>query len=71
MGMVLEVVIWYLFFADAIFANMGAWFFPGWYKKKFKGLSRYVPLTKGWGAMYLFLVLWLGYSLYRLGVLTY
>jgi len=67
--MTFEAIIYYLFVLDAIVANIIAWCCPKWYKKKFKGLSKYLPLTKGWTAIYIILVLWIGCALYRLGII--
>tara|TARA_Y100000310_G_C20543386_1_gene744411 strand:+ start:207 stop:428 length:222 start_codon:yes stop_codon:yes gene_type:complete len=68
----IESVIYYLVFLDSVGANISAWFLPGfvkWYKKKFPLFSKHTPLTKGWAFIYLALVLWVGWSLYRLGIL--
>ena len=48
-------------------ANIMVWFFPKWYEKKFKNVSKYFPASKGWCLWYLILVLWIGYALLRLG----
>jgi len=67
--MQVEAILWYLFLLDSLFANAGAWFFPKYYKKKFKSFSKILPLTKTWAAIYLILVLWVGCALLRLGIL--
>ena len=59
-----EVIIWFLFLLDSFFANLGAWFFPKWYKKNFPGLAKHLPLAKGWTAIYLLLVLWVGFYIF-------
>ncbi len=64
-----ETILWYLLLLDCIGANISAWFFPDWYKKKFKKFHKIAPLTKMWCGLYLVLVLWVGYSLSRLGLL--
>lgn len=64
-----EQIIYYLVFLDSLGANFMAWFFPKWLKKNYKGIWKHFPLTKGWAAWYLVLVLWVGYGLLRLGVL--
>lgn len=69
--MTFEAIIWYLVLLDSLFANLGSYKFPKWYKKNYKGLSKYLPLTKAWTAIYLILVLWIGYALYRLDILPY
>ena len=70
----LEAIIWYGFILDSIGANIAVWFFPSsvkWYKKKLPSFSKFLPLTKGWALLYLGLVLWVGYVLYRFGVLPW
>jgi len=66
-----EAVIWYLFLIDSLGANIMAIFFPKWLKKNFKGIWKHLPVTKGWAAIYLLLVLWVGCALWRLGVLPW
>jgi hypothetical protein len=68
--MVIEGIIWYLVLLDSLGANIAAWFFPKWAKKNFKWVFKHLPLTKGWAATYLVLVLWVGYSLSRLGIIS-
>ena len=70
MEFTIEGILWYLVFVDSIFANLIVWFFPNWYEKKFKNMSKYFPASKGWGLWYLVLVLWIGYALLRLGYIT-
>jgi hypothetical protein len=69
--MKIEAIIWILFLLDAIFANITTWFASKWYKKNFnKGfMKKHLPLTKGWALIYIVLVLWLGYTLLRLGII--
>lgn len=64
----LEAIIYYLFLLDSIGANIVVWCCPRWFNKKFSFITKYVPVTKIWCALYLFLVLWIGYALYRLGI---
>ena len=70
-GLTLEALFFYLVLLDSIFANVVAWFFSVGFKKKYKGFWRLVPVTKAWAALYLFLVLWVGYGLYRLNLLGF
>jgi hypothetical protein len=65
----IEALLWYLFLADSVGANLMAWFDGKWYKKNFPICSKWFPLTKAFAGFYLFMVLWVGYSLHRLGVL--
>ena len=67
----IEAVIWYLVLLDSVIANVIALCCASWYKKKFKKFSKYFPIVKGWTLLYLALVLWVGYGLYRLGVISF
>ena len=67
----IEAFIFYLVLIDSIGANLTAYCCAKWYKKNFKGISKYFPLGKGWTVWYLILVLWVGYGLYRLGILPW
>jgi hypothetical protein len=63
----IEALIWYLFLIDAIMANLTVLFWKKWWIKK--KLNKLFPITGWWTLLYLSLVAWLGYALYRLGVL--
>ncbi len=68
----LQAIIFYLFLLDSIVVNLMVWFSPStvkWYKKKFPSFSKHAPLTKGWVSLYLILVLWIGFSLYKLAII--
>jgi hypothetical protein len=69
----IEAIIYYLFLIDSIGANITTWFFAKWYKKTFKKswFFKRFPMGKGWALLYLGLVLWVGHSLYRLGILQF
>jgi hypothetical protein len=67
----IEAIIWYLVLLDSVIANLIAFCCKAWYRKKFKKFSKYFPLVKGWTLLYLILVLWVGFSLWRLGVLSF
>ena len=67
----LEAIIFYAVLIDALFANLMIWFYPKWYAKKFKSLSRWFPPSKGWCLLYLVLVIWMGCTLYRLNIVTF
>jgi len=66
-----EAVIFYVLLVDSIIANILSWCCVKWYKKNYKGFYKHFPVTKGWCIWYLILVLWIGYALYRLGILPY
>ena len=66
-----EAVIWYAILMDSIGANIVAWFCNDWYRGKFKTLCKHFPATKAWCFVYLALVLWVGWVLYRHEVLPW
>jgi len=67
----IEAILFYIILADSLTVNILAWCCGKWYKKNYKWASKRFPLTKGWAVWYLILVLWIGYALFRLGVLPY
>ena len=67
MQITLWSVIFILILIDSLGANIVAWLGEKWYKKHFRTLSRLLPLTKAWAAVYLFLVIILGIALYQYG----
>ena len=66
----IESIIFYILLLDSIIANILVWFYPNWFKKRYRKFYKHFPITKGWCALYLILVLWIGFSLYRLGLLN-
>ncbi|MAG52611.1 MAG: hypothetical protein CMH62_01475 [Nanoarchaeota archaeon] len=71
MAISVEVIIFYLVLIDSIGSNLVVWFGEKWYTKNFKIFSRYFPIAKGWSALYLILVLWIGSIFYRSGILFF
>ena len=67
----LEAIIWYLMLLDAIGAVLVTLFFADWYREKFETLHKHFPLTRAWCLVYLGLVCWAGWLLYRLRVLPW
>lgn len=67
--MTIQAIIFYLLLLDALSAIMFLLFGKSWYKKHFLLISRWFPLSPGWCAYYLLLVLWVGYLLLQLGLL--
>ncbi len=65
----IEAILWYIILIDSLGANLMTWFFSKWYKKKYKKTSNIFPASKGWSALYLVLVLWLGFALRRLSII--
>jgi hypothetical protein len=61
--MLVQTVIFWLLLLDSLCANFVAWFGRAWYVHNFRLVSRFFPLAKGWPALYLALVLWIGFLL--------
>ncbi len=66
-----EGIIWYLWLLDALGYNFLVWISPSWYKQQTHWASAYIPLNKVLGTLYLFLMLWLGFTLYRMQLLGF
>jgi hypothetical protein len=67
----IEAIIYYIILIDSIGAVITTLFFPKWYKKNMhKGIVKHFPAAKGWAIYYLILVLWVGWALNRLGVIS-
>ena len=64
MNISIEVVVFWILLVDAIGANIVAWPGNSWYKEHFRLFSRWFPATKGWTALYLALVLFIGYLIF-------
>jgi hypothetical protein len=56
-----RIVVFYLLLVDSLIANIIAFGCRGWYITHFRTFSRYFPITKPWAALYLILVLWIGF----------
>ena len=72
MQFTIETILYYAFLLDSIMANIIIWLLPNFYKnfkKKFPRFSKHLPITKLWALLYLILVIWIGYALYRLGII--
>ncbi len=66
------IIIFYLLLIDSIGANLMAWSNKRkWYHKHFRIISRYFPIARGWSTYYLVLVIFIGFTLYSFGVLTF
>lgn len=57
-------IIFYLLLLDSLIAGSIAWCGKPEYFNKMKFFKRYLPLTKGWTAGYIILVLFIGYIIY-------
>jgi hypothetical protein len=71
MALSIEAIIFYFLVIDSVCGNLIVWFSPkllNWYTTTWKKFSRVFPANKGWMALYLILVLWIGYGLNRLGI---
>jgi len=59
----LKIIFW-LLMADSLIAGYVAWCGNRDYWNDMKFFKRYMPLTKGWTAWYVILVLFIGYLVY-------
>jgi len=64
-----EGIIWYLILIDCIIYNCLSWLKGK--KKATHWVSEHLPLNKFMGIVYLLLVLWLGFALYRMKLLGF
>ena len=53
-------IVFLVLLVDSLAAVVTAWLGGRWYSKHFRIMSRYFPMTKGWTAYYLVLVLFIG-----------
>ncbi len=71
MEFTLETILYYLVLVDAIVANLIAWSGYGTIlNKRYTIFGSFLPITKGWTAYYLVLVIWLGIALARLHIIA-
>lgn len=66
-----EGIVWYLIFIDCIIYNIMAWTKKKWHFRDHHWLSNFFPLHRFWGLFYFILVIWLGYTLYRMELLGF
>jgi len=67
----IEGVIWYLILIDCIIYNVMAWTQGKKHNKLTHWISEYFPLNRFMGFYYCILVIWLGYTLYRMKLLGF
>lgn len=68
----LETIVFLILLVDSIGANIVAYLGEDkWWKKNFRIISRYFPVTKGWTTFYFILILWIGVMLYRSGQIAF
>ena len=65
----IEGIIWFLFLVDCLIYQFLIYTPKRWHKRTSHWAHKYFPLNKGIGMLYLFLVLWLGFALYRMNLL--
>ena len=66
-----QALFWYILAADCAFANSVAWFAQDWYREECPSIFKHFPATKAWCSVYLLLILWLGHSLHKQGILPW
>ncbi|MFH0701126.1 MAG: hypothetical protein V2A62_01680 [Candidatus Woesearchaeota archaeon] len=65
-----EGLLWYLIAIDCLVYNIMSWSQGKWHQKQTHWFTDYFPYQRGWGIIYLFLVLWIGFLLYRMQLLV-
>jgi len=65
----IEEIIFYILLIDATGANLVSFFGERWYVKNAMIFSRWFPAARGWTIYYFILIIWIGFLLYRLGIL--
>ncbi len=66
-----EGILWYLFLLDCIIYNVMVWTKDKWHNKFTHWVSEHFPLDKFFGIYYLFLIIWLGFALYRMQIILF
>ena len=66
-----EGILWYLFLIDCLIYNILTWTKKRWHNQFTHWVSEHFPLHKFFGFWYLFLILWLGHTLYRMQLLGF
>ena len=66
-----EGILWYILLGDCLVYNALCWSKGKWHDKTAHWFSEYVPLNKVLGVLYLFLILWIGSTLWRLDILLF
>jgi len=70
MATYMEGILWYLVLLDCIIYNVMAWTYKK-HKKQYHWISKWFPLNRFMGFYYLVLVLWTGFTLYRMKILGF
>jgi len=71
MATYVEGVVWYLILIDCIVYNIFSWTYGKKHTRTTHWVSEHFPLSKFMGLMYLFLVVWTGFALYRMQLLGF
>jgi hypothetical protein len=58
-----QLIIFFVLLVDSLGAVLLAWFGQSVWSKFFSPVARFFPIAKGWAALYLVLVLFIGYLL--------
>ena len=66
-----EGLLWYIILLDSIIYNILAWTHGKWHKKMTHWVSKYFPIDKGVGLLYIILVLWVGFALLRMQIILF
>lgn len=66
-----EGILWYLFFIDSIIYFFMSWTQSKKCTKEHHWLSAYFPLNRFFSLFYAFLILWTGFTLYRMQIILF
>lgn len=66
-----EGILWYLVVLDCLAYNIMAWTKGKWHRSENHWLSHQFPLNRFFGLAYLLLLLWVGFTLYRMQLLGF
>ncbi|MEK6901815.1 MAG: hypothetical protein AABX37_05705 [Nanoarchaeota archaeon] len=67
MTVYMEGIVWYLVLLDAIIYNLWCWFS----QRQTHWISPHLPLNRFFGVIYGILMLWMGFALWRLQIITF
>ena len=67
----IEGALWYLVLLDAIIYNIMAWTKGKKHDKIYHWVSQHFPLNRFMGFVYFILVLWVGYTLFRMQIILF
>jgi len=71
MPIYVEGLVWYLLLVDSLYYNFMSWTMGRWHQQKTHWISGYFSLDRFFGVVYLFLILWIGFALFRMDIILF